>query len=110
MLLYDHINLPKLKMVCIKQHREIPQDCRIKSCTISMTPNGKYCVSILIEYEKEIVRKEVETVAGLDFAMDRLYFSSEDEKVNYPKLYRNMLDQLVKAQRVLSRRNKDSER
>ncbi|EEM86533.1 transposase [Bacillus thuringiensis serovar pulsiensis BGSC 4CC1] len=64
----------------------------------------------MIEYEKEIVRKEVKTVAGLDFAMDRLYFSSEDEKVNYPKLYRNMLDQLVKAQRVLSRRNKDSER
>ena len=31
---------------------------------------------------KEIVQKEVETVVGLDFAMDGLYVSSEDEKAN----------------------------
>ena len=104
MLLNGHIKLPKLKMVRIKQHREIPQDYMIKSCTISMTPTGKYYVSILTEYEKEIVQKEVETVVGLDFAMDGLYVSSEDEKANYPKFYRKMLDRLAKAQRVLSRR------
>ncbi|PEV78076.1 transposase, partial [Bacillus cereus] len=44
--------------------------------TISMTPTGKYYVSILTEYEKEIVQKEVETVVGLDFAMEQLYVSS----------------------------------
>ncbi|WP_336975183.1 transposase, partial [Bacillus thuringiensis] len=64
--------------------RDFPQDHIIKSCTISMTPTGKYYVSILIEYEKEIVQKEVETVVGLDFAMDQLYVSSEDERANYP--------------------------
>ncbi|PFA22865.1 MULTISPECIES: RNA-guided endonuclease TnpB family protein [Bacillus cereus group] len=110
MLLNGHIKLPKLKMVRIKQHREIPQDHIIKSCTISMTPAGKYYVSILTEYEKEIVQKEVETVVGLDFAMVELYVSSEDEKANYPRFYRQMLDQLTKAQRVLARRIKDSER
>ncbi|MDT3497925.1 transposase [Bacillus toyonensis] len=110
MLLNGHIKLPKLKMVRIKQHREIPQDYMIKSCTISMTPTGKYYVSILTEYEKEIVQKEVETVVGLDFAMGGLYVSSEDEKANYPKFYREMLDRLAKAQRVSSRRNKGSER
>ncbi|PET95665.1 transposase, partial [Bacillus cereus] len=110
MLLNGHIKLPKLKMVRIKQHREIPQDYMIKSCTISMTPTGKYYVSILTEYEKEIAQKEVATVVGLDFAMDGLYVSSEDEKANYPKFYRNMLDRLAKVQRVLSRRNKGSAR
>ncbi len=110
MLLNGYIKLPKMKKVRIKQHREMPQDYRIKSCTISMTPTGKYYVSILTEYEKEIVQKEVEKVVGLDSAMNGLYVSSEDEKANYPKFYRNMLDQLVKAQRVLSRRNKGSER
>ncbi|MFJ7733514.1 RNA-guided endonuclease TnpB family protein [Lysinibacillus sp. NPDC097231] len=109
-LLNGHIKLPKLKMVRIKQHREIPQNHIIKSCTISMTPTGKYYVSILTEYEKEIVQKEVETVVGLDFAMDGLYVSSEDEKANYPKFYRKMLDQLAKEQRILSRRTKGSER
>ncbi|EJP81891.1 hypothetical protein IC1_06055 [Bacillus cereus VD022] len=82
----------------------------MKSCTISMTPTAKYHASILTEYKKEIVQKEVETVVGLGFAMNGLYVSSEDEKANYPKFYRNMLDHLAKAQRVLSRRIKGSTR
>ncbi|CAH2464288.1 hypothetical protein IIQ_05305 [Bacillus cereus VD118] len=110
MLLNGHIKLPKLKLVKIKQHREIPQDYVIKSCTISMTPTGKYYVSILTEYEKEIVQKEAETVVGLDFAMSELYVSSEYEKANYPRYYRQLLERLAKAQQVLSRHRKGSER
>lgn len=45
-----------------------------------MTSTGTYYVSILIEYEKEIVQKEVEIIVGLDFSMDGLHISSEDEK------------------------------
>lgn len=110
MLLNGHIKLPKLKLVKVKQHREIPSHHIIKSCTISMTSTGKYYVSILTEYEKVIVQKEVESVVGLDFAMAELYVSSENEKANYPRFYRQMLDQLAKAQRVLSRRIKGSSR
>ncbi|WP_412675853.1 RNA-guided endonuclease TnpB family protein [Bacillus paramycoides] len=110
MLFYDYIKLPKLKMVRLKQHREIPQNHIIKSCTISMTQTGKYYVSVLTEYEKEIVQKEVESVVGLDFTMAELYVSSEDEKANYPRFYRQMLDRLANAQRVLARRVKGSAR
>ncbi|WP_412676026.1 RNA-guided endonuclease InsQ/TnpB family protein, partial [Bacillus paramycoides] len=110
MLFHGYIKLPKLKMVRLKQHREIPQNHIIKSCTISMTPTGKYYVSVLTEYEKEIVQKEVESVVGLDFAMAELYVSSEDEKANYPRFYRQMLDRLANAQRVLARRVKGSAR
>ncbi|MED1448937.1 transposase, partial [Bacillus pacificus] len=46
----------------------------------------------------------------LDFAMAELYVSSEDEKANYPRFYRQMLEKLAKAQRVLARRVKGSER
>ena len=53
-----HIKLPKLKMVRIKQHREIPQDYIIKSCTISMTPTGTYDVSMLTGYEKKSYKKK----------------------------------------------------
>ncbi|PGC16916.1 transposase, partial [Bacillus wiedmannii] len=104
MLFHGYIKLPKLKMVKLKQHREILPKHIIKSCTISMTPTGKYYVSILTEYEKEIVQKEVQSVVGLDFAMAELYVSSEDEKANYPRFYRQMLEKLAKAQRVLARR------
>ncbi|WP_433764098.1 hypothetical protein [Bacillus cereus] len=40
-----------------------------------MTYTGKYFLSILTEYEKEVAQKEIETVIGL-------YVSSEDEKIN----------------------------
>ncbi len=110
MLFHGYIKLPKLKMVGLKQHREIPPNHIIKSCKISMTPTGKYYVSILTEYEKEIVQKEVQSVVGLDLAMAELYVSSEDEKANYPRFYRQMLDRLAKVQRVLDRHVKGSER
>lgn len=107
-LLDGHIKLPKLKMVKIKQHRVIPSEYKIKSCTLSMTASGKYYISVLTEYEKEIKRKEIEKVVGLDFAMDGLFVDSEGKKANYPKFYRQSLDKLAKEQRKLSRKKKGS--
>ncbi|UJL45724.1 transposase [Virgibacillus sp. NKC19-16] len=106
-----YIKLPKLKFVKIKQHREIPADHKIKSCTITKTKTGKYDVSVLTEYEKEIKPKTIERVVGLDFAMDGLYVESElGEKANYPKFYRQSLVKLAKEQRILSHRKKGSAR
>ncbi|RIU87921.1 transposase, partial [Oceanobacillus picturae] len=101
-LLDDHIKLPKLKSLKMKQHRKIPSEYQIKSCTLSLTSSGKYYISILTEYDKEIESKEIEKVVGLDFAMDGLFVDSEGEKANYPKFYRQMLDKLAIEQRKLS--------
>ena len=54
--------------------------------------------------------QKTESVVGLDFAMAELYVSSEGETANYPRFYRQMLDKLAKAQRVLPRRTKESAR
>ena len=106
-----HIQLPKLKLVKIKQHREIPKNYRIKSCTISKTPSGKYYVSVLTEYEQIINPVKIESVVGLDFAMDGLYVESEQgEKANYPRFYRQSLDKLANEQRILSRKKEGSAR
>ncbi|GGN63153.1 transposase [Oceanobacillus indicireducens] len=106
-----HIKLPKLKLVKIKQHRKIPTDYKLKSCTISKTKSGKYYISILTEYEKDIKPVSIQEVVGLDFAMDGLYVESEQgEKANYPKFYRQSLDKVAKEQRILSRRKKGSAR
>ncbi|WP_347548409.1 transposase [Pseudalkalibacillus hwajinpoensis] len=107
-ILGGHIKLPKLKMVKLKQHREIPSEHIIKSCTISMSSSGKYYISILTEYEKEIEIKNIQNVVGLDFAMNGLFVDSEGKKANYPKFFRQMLDKLAIEQRRLSRKNKGS--
>ena len=107
-----HIKLPKIKQTLkIKQHRDLPSDYKIKSCTITKTKSGKYYISILTEYEKEIKPVNVQHVVGLDFAMDGLYVESEQgEKANYPHFYRQSLDNLTNQQRILSRKKKGSAR
>ncbi|MGG4265225.1 RNA-guided endonuclease TnpB family protein [Peribacillus simplex] len=107
-LLDGHIKLPKLKKVKMKQHRSIPSECKIKSCTISMTSSEKYYISILTECEKAVVMKDIQEVVGLDFAMNGLFVDSEGKKANYPKFYRQMLLKLAKEQRRLSRKKKGS--
>ena len=109
-LLNGYIQLPKLKRVKIKQHREIPSHHMIKSCTVSRTKTGKYYISILTEYEHQPVPKEVQSVVGLDFSMNTLYVDSEGKRANYPRFYRQALEKLARAQRVLSRRRKGSNR
>ncbi|WP_289141622.1 transposase [uncultured Brevibacillus sp.] len=111
MLLDGSIKLPKLKLIRIKQHREIPLHHMIKSCTISQTKTGKYFISILTEFEHQPIQKEVQSVVGLDFSMNGLFVDSEEGKTaNYPRFYRQALEKLAKEQRILSRRTKGSTR
>ena len=107
----SHIKLPKLGLVLLKQHREIPSHHVIKSCTISRSATGKYHISILTEYEHEPKPTEINQVVGLDFAMDGLYVESEQgEKTNHPRFYRQTQQKLAKEQKVLSRKTKGSAR
>lgn len=110
-LLDGYIKLPKMEPVKIKQHRRIPAHYIIKSCTISRTKTHKYYVSILTEYEHQLIAKEIQHAVGLDFSMNGLFVDSETgEKANYPRFYRQALEKLGKEQRILSRRNKGSTR
>ncbi len=52
------IRLPKLGFVKMKQHRNIPDDYKLKSVTVSQTASGKYYVSILFEYENQVQKTE----------------------------------------------------
>ncbi|GGK29541.1 hypothetical protein GCM10010965_23000 [Caldalkalibacillus thermarum] len=61
-------------------------------------------------YEHQPVPKEIENVVGLDFSMNTLYVDSEGKSANYPQYYRQALEKLARAQRVLSRRRKGSNR
>lgn len=109
-ILNGYIKLPKLKFMKIKQHRQIPETHKLKSVTISATGSGKYFASILTEYEADNKRVEPKNVVGLDFSMNDLYVTSDGEKANYPRFYRQSLEKLAKEQRVLSRRKKGSNR
>ncbi len=102
------IKLPKLGLVNIKCHRTIKKSELIKSCTISLTPSGKYYISILVEYEQEIEKVKPVKVLGLDYSQPDFYVDSENRKPNFPKPKRSLQEKLTKEQRKLSRKVKGS--
>ena len=99
------IKLPKLGLVHITQHRKIPSNQIIKSCTISRSPSGKFYISILVEFEQNIilVSPVKEKVLGLDMDMKNFYTDSQSIRADYPRFYRQALKKLAKEQRKLSR-------
>ena len=58
----------------------------IKTVTISRTPSGKFYISILVEYENQILPIIPETFLGLDFAMHGLYVASDEEDADVSEL------------------------
>ena len=65
------IKLPKLGYIKLRKHRELPIGAIIKAVIVSRNASGKYCVSLRIEYEEEIVNidKKYFNIIGLDFSL-----------------------------------------
>lgn len=104
----DFLKLPKVGFVKIKQHRNIPENYKIKSVTVNMTASGKYYVSILCKYENQVQKTEPLTFIGLDFSMHELYKDSNGNEPAYPRYYRKAEKKLKKEQRKLSLMTKGS--
>ena len=102
------IRLPKLGFVKMKQHRNIPDDYKLKSVTVSQNSSGKYFASILFEYEEDIIMKNLKSFLGLDFSMHELYVDSNGKCPQFPRYYRLSEKKLKREQRKLSKMQKGS--
>lgn len=96
-----YINLPKVGWVRVKAHRQI--EGVIKSATISMTPTGKYYVSILCETELAPLPKTDSSV-GIDLGISDFAILSTGEKIGNERFFKQLSEKLAKEQRILSRR------
>lgn len=105
-----HIKLPKIGFVRVVQHRQIPDTHKIKSCTISLTPSGKYFISILTEYEHEPPTPTLDKgkALGLDYSSPSFYVDSQGEEAGRPRFYREAEARLSREQRRLSKMRKGS--
>ena len=104
----NKVKLPKTGWVKLCLHRPLMENSTIKTVTISKTPSGKYYISILVEYENQILSIIPKNFLGLDFAMHGLYVASDEDNADYPNFLRKAEKRLVKAQRKLSKRQKGS--
>ena len=102
----DYIKLPKVKKVKAKIHRLPNKDWRIKQATISKQSDNKYYVSILFEYEKEIINNTIDTSKsiGLDYASNGLYVDDLGNVGSNHKYFKESKNKLAKLQRRLAKK------
>ena len=105
------VRLPKLGLVKAKISRQIPDDYRIVSATVSQEPSGKYYVSILTDDSQDYpeIDLSAETAIGLDYSSPHFYVSSEGEIADMPHFFRTAEKRLAREQRRLSKMTKGSE-
>jgi len=97
--------VPKFKEG-IKMSLHRPTQGIIKSATISVTPTGKYFVSILCDTKEEMLTKapiEENTTIGIDLGIKDFAITSEGEVFENPKYLRKAQSKLKYVQRKYSK-------
>ena len=101
------IFIPKFKGgIKIVEHRPF-KGGDVRNMTISVTPSGKYYVSILTQVSYETLQKTNAKV-GIDLGLKDLVITSDGKKYSSNKFIKHYSKKLAKAQKHLSRKQKGS--
>lgn len=99
-----HIKLPKLGSVKIHQSMEIG---KINNVTVERTPTGKYFAVLNVEFEPQ-PKPNSGGVIGIDVGIKEFYSDSNGNAVPNPKYLEKSMRKLIREQRKMSRKQKDS--
>ena len=100
-----YIKLPKIGKVKAVIHRQPEADWTVKSATVSQESDGAFYISVLFEFERNIVQvAKSDNIIGLDYKSDGLYMDSNGNIGSNHKYYKESHEKLAKEQRRLSRK------
>ncbi len=99
--------MPKLGFVRFAKSLEIKG--RIVNATVRRNPSSKCFVSLLVETEVQEIPK-THSYIGMDVGLKNFAILSDGTTYQNHKFFRTLEEKLAKAQRVLSRRAKESSR
>jgi putative transposase len=101
------VYIPKIGLVKARIHRSILGTS--KGATFSQEADGHWYVSMVVEQElPERTARPVGTHVGIDLGLKEFAVLSTGERITNPRYYRTQLRKLGRAQRALSRKQKDS--
>ena len=105
-----YLRLPKIGFVKIKLSKLIPDRYKIKSVVVTKTSTDKYYASLMLEYEIEPQKLELDpnNSIGLDMDMKNLFTDDQGNRATYPKFYKLTQEKLARKQRQLSKMKKGS--
>ena len=101
-----YIKLPKLGNV--KTRNKLVPNGRIMSATVSQEPSGKYFVSLCCMDVPEKEYGKTGHTVGIDLGIKEFLITSDGEIVKNPKYLSKEESKLIRLQRQLSRKSKDS--
>ncbi|WP_404810331.1 RNA-guided endonuclease InsQ/TnpB family protein [Methanoculleus receptaculi] len=101
----DRLHLSKIGEVRIVLHR--PIEGTIKTLTIRRSSTGKWYACFSVEYDPSPAPQK-ETVVGIDVGLESFATLSNGEKIENPRFFRTDERVLAKAQRKLSKAQKDT--
>lgn len=105
----NKIRLEKIGWVKMSIDRNIPNNSKMLSCTISMNCCGQYFVSILVDVVIPNKGKTGKSV-GIDLGLKSFATLSDGVVIDNIKFFREKQSEIAKIQRHLSRKNKGSNR
>jgi len=105
----NRIRLEKIGKVKIVQHQPLPENCILRSVTVSKDILGHYYASILVETEVKHFEKTGKTV-GIDVGLKEFATLSDGNTIHNPRYFRDSQAELKRAQQHLSRKKKGSTR
>jgi putative transposase len=102
----DKLTLSKIGDVYIRLHREVEGD--VKRVIIRRNSNGKWYASLTVECEVTVVPKDRIPAIGIDMGLTSFATLSNGNKIPNPRFFRREENELAKAQRRLSKLEKNS--
>lgn len=103
------IRLEKIGWIKMSMDRNIPDNSKILSCTISMNCCGQYFVSIIVDVEIQPNQKTGKSV-GIDLGLKSFATLSDGLVIENIKFFRDKQSEISKMQKHLSRKTKGSNR
>ncbi|MCY7368023.1 MAG: transposase [Chamaesiphon sp.] len=91
----------------IRWSRKIPEGCSPSTITVKLDASGRWFVSLLVDTNIPQLPKSDKQI-GLDVGITSLITTSNGDKVNNPKHFKQLRKKLKRVQKALSRKQKGS--
>lgn len=92
----------------IRWSRQIPEGCTPSTVTVSLSPAGRWHVSLLVDDHTIQPLPPVESCIGVDLGLKSLLITSEGEAITNPRGFDQHRKRLAKAQKRLAKKQKGS--
>lgn len=92
----------------IRWSRQLPVGANPSTVTVSLSPAGRWHVSLLVDDLTVQPLPKVESCVGIDLGLKSLLITSEGEKITNPRHFNKQRERLAKAQKRLAKKQKGS--